>query len=375
MNGPINIPEFFQLAADRTGFLRDYYTEADMPTTLSNVTVMPFFGDYRSQFVLTSILLHRYLHNIKTGNYFILCSYPGLSGLFPYVDEYWSVADPGMATEMQERLLGPDTASERSLDFRRGLREFFRDIVTWGEDFSRYYDQGLTKGFFDTFEKVQVALPPLRSLRMDLNRQIASLGGYKLFVHPTKNVTTWQTVFKSGRTEKEFWRDLYDRLLKQGITPVVWQTPTCHDLSAEFAGRCVFFNDKNILDVLAAMRACHMVLDIHSGLSRYAAVARTPFLCVEERHKFHGLKDYELDDLCVANKAYHYIFSFITILEGNRWAALLDNIIVKLNSVLPVINRDVWPPTSEYFASVPYDVVRQKKSKRIGARFVKVPRM
>ncbi|MEV9163320.1 hypothetical protein AB0127_26605, partial [Klebsiella pneumoniae] len=96
--------------------------------------------------------------------------------------------------------------------------------------------------------------------------------------------------------------------------PVVWQTGACHDLSAEFAGRCVFISERSVLDVLAVMRSCSLVLDIHSGVSRYAAVARCPYIVMDERQKFMGLKEYELDDLCVLNKSYRYIFSFITIL-------------------------------------------------------------
>ncbi|MFX7025283.1 hypothetical protein ABTI08_20470, partial [Acinetobacter baumannii] len=84
---PIDTPGYLQLAADKCGFVREQYAEADMPTSLSNVTVLPFFGDMRSQFLLTSLILPRYLTGQKDGRYFIMASYPGLAGLFPYADE------------------------------------------------------------------------------------------------------------------------------------------------------------------------------------------------------------------------------------------------------------------------------------------------
>ena len=68
-------------------------------------------------------------------------------------------------------------------------------------------------------------------------------------------------------------------------------------------------------------------------------------------------------------------FSFVTILESHGWASLLDSVVNKLTDLLPVVNRDDWPATSEYFAAMSYDIVRSKKSKRIGARFVRVPKM
>jgi len=289
MNSALSIPDYFKLAADKTGFVREHYVEADMPTTLSNVTVMPFFGDERSQFVLSSLLLHRYLGLEKPNNYFVLCSYPGLAGLFPYVDEYWSIADSVAANDVFDKVAGPTSLSDKAITFRRSLREYFRDVVTWEDDLSAYYDQGLTAKFFQSFGKVSVYLPPLRSLRMDMSRQINSLSGYKVFVHPTKVARSWQNGFKNTKIDRLFWKDVYTRLLDAGITPVVWQTADCYDLSPEFSGRCVFISDVNVLDVLAVMRACHCVLDVHSGISRYAAIARCPYLCIEERHKYSGL--------------------------------------------------------------------------------------
>lgn len=375
MQSPINIPEYLQLAADKCGFVREHYVEADMPTSLSNVTVLPFFGDMRSQFLLTSLMLPRYLNNQKNGRYFIMASYPGLAGLFPYVDEYWSFADNVLVNDLQEKVAGPISESDRTVAFRRSLREYLRDVVTWEDDFSKFYNNGLTKDYFDNFGQVQVYLPPLRSLRLDLNKQLANFPNYRVFIHPVKTICGWQGQYRTAKTDKGFWKGLLTSLLEEGFTPVVWQTGACHDLSAEFAGKCVFVSERNVMDVLAVMRSCSLVLDIHSGISRYAAVARCPYIVVDERQKFMGLKEYELDDLCVINKLYRYIFSFITILQGQQWSSLLDNIIIKIKEMLPVINRDEWPTTSEYSSVVSYNTVRIKKSKRIGARFIKVPKI
>ncbi len=372
---PIDVPGYLQLAADKCGFVRENYIEANMPTSLGNITVLPFFGDMRSQFLLTSLILPRYLNTYKSGRYFIVASYPGLAGLFPYSSEYWSFADNVLVNDLQEKVAGPVSESDRTITFRRSLREYFRDIVTWEEDFAKFYDNGLTKTYFDTFGQVRTYLPPLRSLRLDLNKQLAKFSNYRVFVYPVKTAHGWQGQHRTVKTDKGFWKSFLTSLLEEGLTPVVWQTGSCHDLSAEFAGKCIFVSEQNILDVLAVMRSCSLVLDVHSGISRYAAVARCPYIVIDERQKFVSLKEYELDDLCVLNKSYRYIFSFITILQGQQWHSLLDNIIVKIKEVLPTINKDEWPTTSEYNSVVPYNVVRTKKSKRIGTRFIKVPKI
>lgn len=375
MQSPLDIPGYMQLAADKCGFVRESYIEAEMPTTLSNVTVLPFFGDIRSQFLLTSFILPRYLSNNKNGKYFILASYPGLSGLFPYVDEYWSFADNMLVNELQEKVTGPVSDGDRAVAFRRSLREYFRDVITWEDDFSKFYDNGITKTYFDTFGQIQMYLPSVRSLRLDLNKQLSNFPNYRIFVHPVKTACGWQGQHRNVKTDKGFWKSLLNSMLEEGLTPIVWQTGSCHDLSSEFAGKCAFISEKNVSEVLAVMRSCSLVLDIHSGISRYAAIARCPYIVVDERHKFMGLKEYELDDLFVINKSYRYIFSFITILQNQQWASLLDNIVIKIKEMLPIINRDEWPTTSEYSAIVPYNRVRSKKSKRIGARFIKVPKV
>ncbi len=368
------IAAFMTRAAQQTGFMRESYVEDDLPTSYSSLTILPFFGDFRSQFVLSTLLLHRYLGEARPHRYFILCSWPGLSGLFPYVDEYWSPQDNGVLENLWDHTSGFENTSTHAETFARSLRQRFDDVITFNPDLSKYYADGLTKPFFDEFGKVTVALPGLRSLRVDLSRLLAQRAGYKVFVHPSRVARGWEHgSYIVKKVDRAFWNDLLTALCQAGMTPVVWQNYGTYDLS-ENQQRCVFVQEQNVLDVLAVMRGCSCVLDVCGGLNRYAAVARCPFLGVEHRSKFVGLKEYELDDLAVLNKSYRYIFSFPTILEGvGKWSSLIDNIVVKLNEMLPGLNRDTWPTTSEYVSTVSYSQVRKLKTKRLGTKFIKVP--
>jgi hypothetical protein len=49
-------------------------------------------------------------------------------------------------------------------------------------------------------------------------------------------------------------------------------------------------------------------------------------------------------------------------------------VIARLDSFLPSLNRDSWPSTAELMEIVPYKAVKAKKTKRIGTRFIKVPK-
>jgi hypothetical protein len=130
-----------------------------------------------------------------------------------------------------------------------------------------------------------------------------------------------------------------------------------------------------VVDVLAAMRACSAVVDVFSGVSRYAAVARCPYVAVEDRQTFSGLKAYEIDDLAVLNKEYRYVFSYPPVLDGGRWETVVDSVVGRLRDLFSGLNRDAWPPTSEYVSAVSYSVVRKRENKRLGTHFIKVPRV
>ena len=88
-----SVVDFLKRTSERNGFNRDRFEERKIPTDFSNVCILPFFGDLRSTCILSSFLLHRYRQEVKSSRYFILASWPGFQGLFPYVDEYWSITD------------------------------------------------------------------------------------------------------------------------------------------------------------------------------------------------------------------------------------------------------------------------------------------
>ena len=78
----IDVNSFVKRAAEKSSFNRVRFQESNMPTNISNITVMPFFGDIRSTFILSSMLLHRYKEEKKGSKYFILCSWPGFESYF-----------------------------------------------------------------------------------------------------------------------------------------------------------------------------------------------------------------------------------------------------------------------------------------------------
>lgn len=376
------VVEFLRRAADRNGFRRERFEEKKIPTDHSSLVLMPFFGDLRSMFVLSSLLLHRYREEVKGSKYFILASWPGFQGLFPYVDEYWAVTDEAHMRKFYEQAEGFRNKSDMATIYTRNLNEFFRDVVDY-RDIQPYYNNHFLSEFFKQFKDTKRFLPFVPSVSVlgkEFNRQLATRAGYKVLLTPSLFAKQWHMGrAKHIRTKREFWTGLCELLLENNILPVVWQNQFSYDISQEFTDRCLFIGEPDVVRVLAAMRGTGCVLEVFNSLSRLAIAARCPYVAVDERSRSTNQKEYELDDLCAPKLPKEYIFTFSTIIsDGNPYSWKQDiyqSILKRLDVFLPSLNRDEWPSTGESTEVVPYrDFVQTPMRKKLGTRLLKITR-
>lgn len=378
----MTVVDFLKRASDRNGFHRDRFEESKVPTDHSDLVIMPFWGDVRSMCVLSSLLLHRYRYEAKGSKYFILASWPGFQGLFPYVDEYWSMTDEAHLKRFYEQSDGIRNKGDLATVYLRNLNEFFRDVVDIRE-IEKYYFNGLTNAYFERFPETRRFLPFIPSaaiLGKEFSRELATKSGYKVFIHPSIFVKQWYMgKAKNIRSKKEFWTELVEKLLANNYVPVIWQNYLSYDISQEFVGRCIFTGEKDVVQVLAAMRATGCVLDVFNSLSRIAILARCPFLCVDERIRYSNQKEYEIDDLCGLGVPKEYIYTFSTIVtDGNpqNWSHdIFQSILYKLDNFVTELDRDTWPSTGETSEAVSYKkLVRTNDAKKLGTRLLRITR-
>lgn len=365
-------------AASSCGLKRVRYIEKNIPTSIENVVVFVFFGDHRSNSILSSILLKRIKEESKSSKYFILVSWPGNEGIYPFVDEYWQVEEGASLSKLKNEVNGFSNNSSVFTLMLKSLNQYFYDVMT-DSDLSCYYDNGIKKYFFESFKHIKVNLPALPSVAvagLELARSLDSSPS-KVFVYPSRNICSW----KAGRLSYsvspiEFWSELLNDLIKNKYTPVVYSDLFSYDLSEHFKKTCIHVSNIDLIKVLGIMRSCGCVVDFFSGISRYSILARTPFVCFEERLKFNSIKDYEINDLCAKKIQKEYIFGFSTIIENgdkSLWKSnFYDHLIVKIKKIQEKTNRDLLPPTSESNEIVPYDSVRKIKNKKMGSRFIKI---
>jgi hypothetical protein len=372
----MEVSDYIKRAAQRTGYKREFFLEKNIPTHPSNVLAIPFYGDLRSTFILSSLLLRSYREVFKD-KYIILCSWPGMRGLFPYVNEYWSIEDESVTKALASGANNFYNGDNLATELTRSLIEVV-DVITATKELKDLYSNGFTKNYWDKFGKINRFLPEVPSASLitsDFKIQMERRPGQKIVVYPATKMRSKQ----QGETvllpiQKDFWISLIERLIEDGFDPVVYQNWFTHDVSRDFADKCMYMVPRNVVDVLAAMRYVGCVLDVHTGVSRMALAARTPFLAVTERRSYFEDNDYEIDDLCGENLPKQCVYSFSTqLMTGgpSDWkVSVIDNIMVRLKEFLPMLKSLELPSTNESYVEVSYDKVRARKAKHMGVTFI-----
>ena len=133
-------------AAEKGSFERTRYIESNIPTTFSDITIMTFFGDMRSTFILSSLLLKRYKEEVKGSKYFILLTWPGYESLFPYVDEYWTFADKTVEPRLRSEAVGFENTSSIDILYKKQINHFFDDHVD-SSSLKQFYNNGIQQDF------------------------------------------------------------------------------------------------------------------------------------------------------------------------------------------------------------------------------------
>lgn len=357
--------EFLQRAAFKIGFIRDRYIENNIPTDMKDIAVFFFFGDYKSKFLLSSMLLKNYIRNIRKPRYSILCSYKGDVGLYPYVNEYWSIN-----SNIESHNIGFSSSGKEFASYESNLLRYFPGDVINCSMFKDYYDKCFTTSFFKHYKEINYTLPAIPSMPMDVAKKLSNTN-HTVFLHPSKRVNMWF----NGKSESvfihsKFWESLVDKLLSEGIPPIVYLNNNSYDISPAFANKCIYITDLNIMNVLAVMRSS-CVLDICTGISRLALIARAPHLIVDSRQQYFGNKEQEVDDMCSLGIPKDYVFLLNNSIE-NDWGYVIERTVSKLKKFLPSIDRNKLTSCSELDDVLSYDSVREKKIRKIGLHFIKV---
>ena len=171
----LDINGIMRKASEKSGMTRVRYKEKNLPTSIENIVVFPFFGDHRSSFILSSVLLRRIKEETKGSKYFVLASWPGHEGLFPYVDEYWHVEDEGALEKLINDASGFSNLSSVLSLMTKSLNQHFYEVMD-SSDLIPYYENGIAKGFFERFKHVKVSLPYIPSpatMGLDVARTLA----------------------------------------------------------------------------------------------------------------------------------------------------------------------------------------------------------
>jgi hypothetical protein len=374
----INSLDVIKKAADQCGFKRISYDDNKVPTNINNVTILLFFGDIKYTVLASSLLMKRYKEESKGSKYFILCSWQGCQDLFPYVDEYWELSDLNNYKLINNNCNMLNNTSDAIDGYKRLLNGFFYEVLD-ATVFNEYYDHGFTQEFFERYKNIKRYLPSIPSsivLGNEFNKKIND-NTSKVLIYPTMYINDWNNgcYFKQHVLDT-FWESFVERLLSEHITPVIYQDFKTYDLSSKYYDKCIFLKNSNIMNVLSGMRSTGLVLDLFNGISKYAILARCPYLLCVDRVVYNHVKEYEIDILCgneIPRDNFYVFPSICHESNKNNWNSMLfDSIILKLKSLINDITKDNLPSPIEVNDIVRYELARKEKIKKLGVKFIKV---
>ena len=366
------VRDFIKRVLSRTRISREKFVENKVPSSFSPIKLVLFFGDIRSEFVLSTLLMHR-LYDIGRSDYLIVLGWPGHSGLFPYADEYWCVEDENVLSDLNRHVSGFD--NDKLAGYEKSLLRYFDHVTPAAGVVASYYSDGFSKEFIERFKEIHYQLPSVPSIAIRWGQELSQDTGPRIVLNPSKFVQTWQQGRSLHRlVQEEFWETLVSQLLKRHYRPVLLTDYASYDLSPHFNDACAYITDQNLLTRLGAMRASDCVLDMFNGLSRYALVARCPYFICDERMRYFNSRDYELDDLCGSALPKDFFFSFTPLLDGGH-DQIVHGVMNKLDQFIPTIDKDRLPSSVEKDVRLPYELIRKRNPLRLGLRFLKPPQL
>lgn len=363
---------FIHRVAERTGSVRVRYEDDKVPDDPSRVVAIPFFGDMRSAFILATYLAHR-IKERQPRSYLVVCSWPGLETLFPYADEFWTVRDRGSLPGMADAAIGFFNRGDKANSVTRLFNQN-ADRVVDAVELSSYYENGFRSKFWDEFSGVVRHLPPIpplntlsKTFRTDLDQK----KGRKVVIYPARYAHVWDRgqLFRIP-VPIDFWTSLVEALIGRDIMPVSFQDNFTYDISPRFATRCMYLVEPHVTANMAGMRAAGCVLDVHSGVSRLAIGASCPFLFSDERQRFAGEREYEIDDLTCETLPRRYIFSRGLYTQANPEMVVVD-LVGHLDGFLGWLEGRQAPELRSGYEDVSFDRVRRMRERKSGVHFIR----
>lgn len=373
----MNNTDFIKKTADKLGFNRDFYVEKKIPATTQNVTIIPFYGDIRSTFLLSAFWFNEYRKK-KPDEYIIVCSWPGWGILFPQADEYWSLKDKGQVRMLADGAENMSNYSNYSLLLTRNLLQHFENIIEYS-DIQSYYKDGCTSRYLNEFKGIHKYLPSIPSVEVlgNLKIELAQKAN-KIIVFPAKYIKSWQLgSCKNLLVSRDFWIHVVKTLLQEGFTPVLYQNYFTYDLSMDFTNQCLYITQDDMAQVLSAFHEIGTVLDIYSGISRLAIAARSSFIALDERQRFINQKDDEINNIFLVSNE-QYVFSMAGVATSGdpaSWdSSFMKTLMSKIKACYKIGQTSQFSPLTEVDEEVSPEIIKKHVAKRFGVRFVRSKR-
>lgn len=289
------VEDFILRYVGKLGLRRVVLNPAKQPKSPDDIVVYPLFGDLQTNIFVGQTLLPQIMNPKK---YNIVVSWPGASGVYYGVDEYWSLNQDFAYKAFHYQSDGVDNISSNYKVVMRSLNENFINVSDLGE-IKKYYKSHILHNFKNIreFALRGFASNPITSLpylRQGAKKPI-------VFIPWTHHRTLVDSTAQYQSMDSSVYIEILKRLNYFGYTVYCIQNDWTHNLSIVLnSSDIIFVRESDIKTIISYIHHAGCLFDYFTDFCILGYMAQVPTFGVSERNIFcKHQKDLE-----------HYVMNF-----------------------------------------------------------------
>lgn len=299
------VEDFVLRYVTKLGLRRIVLNQSKKLKAPDDLVLFPIFGDLQSNIFIGQTILPQILN---TNKYNIVVSWPGASGVFHGIDEYWSLNQDYAYKSFHFQAEGINNLSSNYQVVLRSLNENFIHVNDLSE-IKKYYKSHLLGNFkniksFNLRGHLPNPISSLPYLRQGAKKQV-------VFIPWTHHRTIVESDAKYEAMDSAVYTEILKRLNYFGYTVYCIQNDWTYNLSEIYnSSDLIYVRDSDIKNIVSYIHHAGCLFDFFTNYGILGYMAQVPTFTVSERNifckHFQDMEHYVLN-FTNANKN---IFSF-----------------------------------------------------------------
>lgn len=278
----------------KIGYIREKLSNKEI-LPLQKIRIYVLFGDIDSIIMFSKSV---YNNTIRDENFYdIIISWQGFSSIFSKADEFWSLSDDKIITQLFDKTDGLQNTSNSLFSLVRSLNENFINVYT-AHDFEDKYKYYLTdeyKGKNTHLDLDHNKLLPLSYLSQNFVQFVTQENSMKLVAFiPFKFCYVWEDYKKQPKPiEENSFITILEGLSKT-LRVVVLQNEFTVDLSRKFiSDKVTYIKESNMQKVISMINHCKNYFDFFANSFSIGFLAQAFTFALIDKPSWFEFKKYQ----------------------------------------------------------------------------------